>query len=318
MYYSFSFSTAEPYDPLYFDADDRLYGVGFAGANRRNTWVDWHLIPLQRPSIAPPDKKTKTIDVPGMNGDLDISESLTGYPVFANRKGSIEYMIETGHEYWNEIYNNMCSFLHGRKLYMAYEEEPEYYYYGTFTVEPYDSQKDNSNITINYDLKPYKQVFENGWDNFDIFDFEADNREGLTYNPVYRKEIYSNTDWIPIVVDSQFGNYTEKPVVPKFIIESRDNTSALDTEILIKFVNTELGIEIERTFKGTGEFTDPRIIFTQNRNHGKVFNYFYTGLGMTRGPIRYEDMYSTIVNHHMQVYAKGNGLISITAPAGRM
>lgn len=319
MYYSMSFSIDEPYYPLYFDADNRLYRLLYSGTSVRNTWVDWHLIPLQRPSIAPPDKKTKTIDVPGMNGDLDVSESLTGYPVFTNRKGSIDYMIETGHEEWSDIYANMVSFLHGRKLYMAFEDDPGYYYYGTFTVGNYDSQKDNSNITISYDLEPYRMEYRNGYLNFDIFDFNTDSRTGLSYNPVKRKEIYSNTDWIDILVNGDFGNYTEKPVMPIFRIERRPNTSTEDTDILIQFVNKELGISIERRFQGTGDFYDPRIIFTQNRNHGKLTNLFYADLGgLAKTPITWEDMYHDSKGDILAVRAKGNCLVSIIAPAGRM
>ena len=70
----------------------------------RNTWDDWHLIPSTRPLFNPPDAKTHYVDIPGANGQLDLIESLTGYPLYENRTGSIEFYVANGYEDWAVLY----------------------------------------------------------------------------------------------------------------------------------------------------------------------------------------------------------------------
>ena len=59
----------------------------------KNTWDDWKLVPSNRPVIDPPTQKTNYIDIPGADGSLDISTALTGYPVYNDRVGSIEFIV---------------------------------------------------------------------------------------------------------------------------------------------------------------------------------------------------------------------------------
>ena len=66
----------------------------------KNTWDDWHLIPSSRPLFNPPTPKTKYQDIPGANGKLDLSEALTGYPVYDNRIGSFEFYVMNGYQEW--------------------------------------------------------------------------------------------------------------------------------------------------------------------------------------------------------------------------
>ena len=54
----------------------------------KNTWDDWRLIPTSRPVFLPPDVKKVLVDLPGSDGVIDLTESLTGYVKYGNRKGS--------------------------------------------------------------------------------------------------------------------------------------------------------------------------------------------------------------------------------------
>lgn len=59
----------------------------------KNTWDDWRLVPASRPVFNPPAQKVKTLEIPGGDGVIDLSQSLTGYPVYQNRTGSIEFIV---------------------------------------------------------------------------------------------------------------------------------------------------------------------------------------------------------------------------------
>lgn len=324
MYYSLTFSTTKPTDVLYFEPDTRLYtSYNITGRKIKNTWNDWHLVPTQRPAMAPPEVETHIVDVPGMNGQLDLSEKLAGHPVYKKRSGSIDFLIYTGMEHWDDIYRSMCSYLHGKELYMAYEEDPSYYYHGRFTVEKYNSAKDFSGITINYELEPFKYEYGDALNNWDVFNFDTDDRYGFKYDVAEGKrtihDLEINTpNYIPICVNEQWGNYTEMQFVPSFQINRRPDAKSEDTYLKVKFVNHELNIEYEREFQGTGIFKDPKIIFSQNNNTGKVMSIIDPLTNeFKQMPVRYGDMeYDTLGG--MELYFAGNCTVTMIATTGRL
>lgn len=143
----------------------------------RHSYNDWYIAPMERYSIDPPEVKSNIVEIPAMDGGLDLSESLTGYPIYSNREGSMEFYVDddkmirnfntgTGrvdtnvkpsYAVWYDIYRDICQFLNGRKLYMLMEDDPRWVYHGRFTVGPYESGDGRfSEIKISYVLDPYK------------------------------------------------------------------------------------------------------------------------------------------------------------------
>lgn len=130
----------------------------------RNTWAHWRIVPTARPVFTPPSPKTSYTDIPGANGKLDLSQALTGYPLYSNRSGSIEFIIMNDFRHWQEAYTDIMTTIHNRKLFCVYEEDPSYYYVGRWVVQSWMSGADHSHITLSYDLEPYK------WRNYDSDD----------------------------------------------------------------------------------------------------------------------------------------------------
>ena len=122
----------------------------------KNTWDDWHLVPESRPLFVPPEPKIHEIDIPGMDGVLDMSESLTGYPVYNNRKGEFEFYVMNGYQEWHELYSEISNYLRNKKMRAYLEDDPDWYYEGRFRVNEWRSEKDYSKIVISYDVWPYK------------------------------------------------------------------------------------------------------------------------------------------------------------------
>lgn len=144
--------------------------------NERNTWDDWFLVPTERPSVNNPDYKSNYIDVPGANSSIDFTESLTNYPLYSNRTGSWTFRTIPGYYPWDVLYQRVSNFLHGRKLRVILEDDAYYYYVGRLKVNEFKSSEHNSEITIDYDLEPYKYVIWDTqgdwlWDNMD-FEYE--------------------------------------------------------------------------------------------------------------------------------------------------
>lgn len=128
----------------------------------KNTWTDWHLVPSTRPVVNPPKPKTQYVDIPGADGSIDLTDSLAGRPVFSDREGSFDFIVLNdynidNYDYnWIDVYTEILQYLHGRRMTMFLEDDPEYYYEGRFEVNNWTTDANNSTISINYVLNPYK------------------------------------------------------------------------------------------------------------------------------------------------------------------
>lgn len=125
-----------------------------------NTWDNWHLIPTSRPLFAPPEQKEMVVDLPGVDGSIDLSNSISGNPIFNDRSGSFEFMVMTNGSYgqWYERYSDIMNFIHGRPCKIVLEDDPDWYYEGRIKVSGWTSNSDGSGSTISFDytVKPYK------------------------------------------------------------------------------------------------------------------------------------------------------------------
>lgn len=195
------------------------------GSITRNTWEDWYLIPTSRPVFSPPVIKQTTVELPGRDGHLDISEIVTGYPTFSNRSGSIEFLVDNGHAEWFEIYTMVSDFLNGKMLKAVLEDDPDYYYEGRFIVEGWASSKNNSTITFKYDVSPYKKNCELNVSENSIT--LSDKYSELTFN------VNEN-------ISGQYGLDVTgaMPVVPTIICTPDD-----DQTMSYRFVNEGLSID---------------------------------------------------------------------------
>ena len=129
-----------------------------------NTWDDWFLIPSSRPVISPPIERTNFVTVPGRDGALDYSQSVSGKPTFDNRTGKIEFYLENdipGWD-WETAYTTICETLKGQRVRMALEDNPAHYYEGLIWVNQYKSAKGHSTITLEYNLHPTMKTLNVG------------------------------------------------------------------------------------------------------------------------------------------------------------
>jgi len=199
----------------------------------KNTWDDWHLVPSTRPLFNPPVQKVKTLDIPGGDGLIDLSTSLTGYPVYQNRTGSIEFLVMNGYKTWDNTYSDVMNYLHGRTMKAILEDDPDYYYEGRFTVNSWKSEKNWSKITIDYSVGPYKWAIHDSLDSnwlWDPFSF---------VDGVIRSGIFGNIE-IPMDPSNPVNLYFSStdtdlaPVKPKFMVTGQSIVLTMtDTDGLV-------------------------------------------------------------------------------------
>ena len=194
-----------------------------------NTWDDWHIVPSSRPLVNPPSVKTQKIQIPGGNGDIDLSESLTGYPVFSNRTGSWTFEVLNDFKPWYEAYTDIMTYLHGQVKQLYLDDDPDYYYTGRLVVNSWNSAKDNSNITISYDLAPFKWSFstETTEEEFDPYDQVEYPFDWYFTN----KSVSDQTHGIIVIEPPMFG-YGAKAIRPIFTVQSDD-----DCGVMVNFID---------------------------------------------------------------------------------
>ena len=128
--------------------------------NGKNTWDEWKLMPVGEGKIEfiTPELKYDAVSVPGSSNVLDFTEALTGYPTFNPRRGSLKFRFKQDTRSVRARWNDLKNTLHGQKVTIINEDEPDYYYEGRVTVSDidYKHQGDWADIEIGYILNAYK------------------------------------------------------------------------------------------------------------------------------------------------------------------
>lgn len=130
-----------------------MRGVTFGD---KHSYHHWGLMLKSRPVISPPTPKTKYVDVPGANGALDMTQSLTGFVQYENRKITFEFVLMADRDAWSAIYSDVLDYLHGRKLDIIMDEDPMFYYTGRVTVNKWSVAHRIPTITMTAEVEPFK------------------------------------------------------------------------------------------------------------------------------------------------------------------
>ena len=67
-----------------------MYPNYAATLNGKHTYTDYGLYVTNTNPVEPPEVKAEYIEVPGRNGQIDLTEALTGYTVYNNRQIVLE------------------------------------------------------------------------------------------------------------------------------------------------------------------------------------------------------------------------------------
>lgn len=139
----------------------------------KNTWNDWHLIPSTRPSVSPPQPRINLVELPGVNGAIDLSEYFNEEITYSNRTGSWEFIVANGYDPWDIVYSKILTYLQGQRKVCILEDDKANFYEGRFSVSEWKSDPKYSLITIDYSINPYKKSVQNPrepwlWDPFDF------------------------------------------------------------------------------------------------------------------------------------------------------
>lgn len=140
----------------------------------KHTYKNWGLKWLEPYNIGLPAPKTYTIDLPGSDGKLDLTEALNGYVHYDNRQIELNFDCEDVDYYdFEHIRQEIANYIHGRYLKVVLDTDPQYFYEGRLFMETEKNSKAGSTIKITGDMDPYKyeeysSLGEWLWDTFNF------------------------------------------------------------------------------------------------------------------------------------------------------
>ena len=128
-----------------------MKGVSFGDFH---SYRDFSLI-LSQKIIGAPSPKTETIDIPGGDGVLDLTEFF-GETKYNNRNLSFEFSSIVPQSDFMNQFSHIQDALHGQKMQIVLDDAPEWYYTGRISVSEWKAEKAVGKLTIDCDCEPYK------------------------------------------------------------------------------------------------------------------------------------------------------------------
>lgn len=122
--------------------------------------VRFQMILLDGYTLSPPELKTYTVDIPGGDGVIDLTQSLTGDVAYKNRQQTFTFMV-VNPDSFERVKTDVSNFLHGKSFDYQITMDPGYTYHGRFTVTEYDHTLYSypglvGIFSIKIDADPYK------------------------------------------------------------------------------------------------------------------------------------------------------------------
>lgn len=149
--------------------------TGVTFDDRIHTERDWGL-KLISIYIPMPDPKTQTVDIPGGDGTIDLTE-INGRPVYEDRDGLelVFDLMDKDYSTWFMKYSQFAAEMHGRKVKMVLDDEPEHYYMVRLNIDGKKTNPVYSEVTFSGSAEPFKyDLLSSGepWI-WDIFNFRT-------------------------------------------------------------------------------------------------------------------------------------------------
>lgn len=159
----------------YGDVREKITGtramIGYGG---HHTWDDWEAY-WTGVTIGAPDVETYYVNVPGRMGNIDMSEALTGAPVYKDREVDIGLTYPGSGAYWHEEYSDIMEQLHGVAGQLILDSDPGYYYDGRSAVSSERLDSTAASFTISSECNPFKWEINDSlgdwlWDPWNFID----------------------------------------------------------------------------------------------------------------------------------------------------
>lgn len=121
-----------------------------------NTWYDLHLVVTAK-TISDAEPKTNYVNLDGMSGSLDLSESLTGEITYNDRTITATFWTDTGNYNDREaLLRKITASLHGKKIKIIEPDDPTHYFYGRVKIKSKKNNLAYAEFTIEAICEPWR------------------------------------------------------------------------------------------------------------------------------------------------------------------
>lgn len=121
-----------------------------------NTFLDWDLI-LTAKDLTPPEPKTYYVEIGGMDGSLDLSESLSGGVVYKNRTFKANFWTDHGKRADRvDLLQKIRSAIHGKKIHIIEPDDPDHYLVGRLKITGESNNLAYAEIQVEANCEPYR------------------------------------------------------------------------------------------------------------------------------------------------------------------
>lgn len=125
-----------------------------------NTYYDWHLIVTAK-DITPSEPKTYLVELDGMHGSLDLSESLTGEIIYKDRTIEASFWTDYGnYRDRDKLLREIITALHGKKVKIIEPDDPTHYYLGRIKIKSSSNSLPYLTFTIEATCEPWRYAIE--------------------------------------------------------------------------------------------------------------------------------------------------------------
>lgn len=119
-----------------------------------HSYRDFGLL-LQSKEIGSPSVKVNKIDIPGADGDLDMTDYFGG-PKYENVKHKFEFATLAPRSEQLTLFSTIKNAIHGKKGRIIIDGDPSFFYLGRCSVSAFTNDKGAGHLTIECDCEPYK------------------------------------------------------------------------------------------------------------------------------------------------------------------
>lgn len=208
----------------------------------------FQLVLIDGYELDPPEPKTYTVDIPGGDGVIDLTESLTGDIVYSNRKQKFTFNAIYVDNF-EKLKTDITNFLHGKEFDYKLTFDPGYTYHGRFSVESYSHTAYANGIlgeiNMTIDADPYKKK-----------------------DPVSLTVDCAGGKWLEL----QSGRKAEYPTIS---VESSTIINYFDEKNNIQSIELLPGIHVIRSFKVKNDIT--KIYINSKRFYTVIWNELAEG-----------------------------------------
>lgn len=136
----------------------------------KNSYDDFGLI-LTNKEIGFPEPKLEQVNLAGMDGVIDLSESLADDIKYDTRTLTFTFSVIDAPSRWSAILSEVANYIHGKRLRIQMDFDLSFYYVGRCKLNPFKTNKRLGEIVIECQCDPYKidASVEGGnwiWDTF--------------------------------------------------------------------------------------------------------------------------------------------------------